>query len=705
MEEKEIKLLEKALSGKPTKDNFYQGLKLASYYIGCNPHKAEESTQILLQMANLMGTAEEIAFANKTMGSVNSVLGNHQEAIPYYQKAVNLFSQIGKNLQMAQSLASIASMNTTLGNTAQALKTFMEVIPLFEQENDQHSIAITYSNMANIYKAKMDYAQAIQYYQKAADLAESIQCLDLQVSSLCIMGSIYSSLMDYNKNLACCLKALTLAESTGNNYLIGEVHCSLGVAYQELQDYDKALEYYYKSLKIGREQQIPYYISGNLSNIADIYRKQGKLKEALKAYKEALKYDLQTGDIYNQSASLRTIALTYIDMHRYALARKTILQALNIISADEHLEMGINLQADLLLTCIKQQDYKYAEALLKKLLKKVQDNLVSEVQISIYEYAAGLYTKLRNYKKANYFLNLHSQLYKEFINQEREKINRFMQISFETARLQDEKEMLQFQNELLEKRVQAELNKIKEKDKLLAQQEQLAMLGKISAGIAHEINNPLAAIKQIVEITLEDLNSLQPRGYLSQKKNDVLQLLERINRLVEIIKVIARSPERFNANSFSLNQIIEEFIELFGDKIISKDVLLIKDCEPDLPPVYADNIRFIQLLSILATNSNDALKDVTRSEGKYIKISTKLMNDRILLTFEDNGCGMDQETLSRATEPFFSSKEIGQGTGLGLSLAHSIVLNSNGNMTMESELGKGTSVSLSFPVEDHYEKQ
>ncbi|MFA7224354.1 MAG: ATP-binding protein, partial [Candidatus Cloacimonas sp.] len=84
---------------------------------------------------------------------------------------------------------------------------------------------------------------------------------------------------------------------------------------------------------------------------------------------------------------------------------------------------------------------------------------------------------------------------------------------------------------------------------------------------------------------------------------------------------------------------------------------------------------------------------------------TKLIDGRIMLVVEDNGCGMDQETLSRATEPFFSSKEIGQGTGLGLSLAHSIVLNSKGNMTMESELGKGTSVSLSFPVEDHYEKQ
>jgi two-component system NtrC family sensor kinase len=252
----------------------------------------------------------------------------------------------------------------------------------------------------------------------------------------------------------------------------------------------------------------------------------------------------------------------------------------------------------------------------------------------------------------------------------------------------------------LEGKVQAsntELEKayfmLKQKQEQLIRSAKMAALGQLSAGVAHEIRNPLTSIKIFIQ-SLEkqlDLDETQQEDFRIIKKE-----MDRLNEIVIRFLNFAR-PEEPQFQAVNMRGLVMDALNLLVPRIRNNGIRLVISLAPDLPAVKGDPKQLDQVLLNLLLNAVEAmpmggtlevrsgLKTVPESEGKLLQI-----------VIRDSGPGIGREEQARLFDPFFSTKE--GGTGLGLSIVYSIVQKHDGQIDVESELGKGTSFILSLPL-------
>lgn len=699
--EEEIRDIEAKLTNEISQENFWNLYQAANVNLMRNPMAALKFAKKAHSIAKKLNTQAELAQAWFIMGNSLIITGDGEKAVPWLNKAIKAFSQLEDYGNMARAKGSLAGYYSNIGQLDRALICFNEIKAVFEQTGDTRSLIINHANIADVYLRECEYREAIKHFRMSIDLCQIQELPEVEVSSLCKLGAIYDRLFDYAKNLECCQAALLKAEKTSNPYLIGQVQCSLGNAYMSLKRYDSAREYYEASLSIGREYDIPYHIGGNLSNISDVLLHQGKYEEALAYAQEALKYDLMSEDSYAHAMDYVSLGKILIQLEMWDEADRNLETGIEIARTAKMPNPEINGSILLANSLISQKQYDKAESIVLPLLETTDDIPVSENRLNILETLSMLNSVLGRHETAYKYLTEYHDISRKYLDQESDRRALLLQISFESERLEKEKKWLTEQNQVLQQRVEEEVAKVREKDRLLVQQEQMALLGKITAGIAHELHNPLAAIKQTVDITLKSLETMDHKqSFMEKKQLDLHLMLNRINRLVEIIKVIAHSPDKFSDQPFDINATVTEFIDLFSTRILTDDVNLITDLEDKLPLIYGDSIRFIQVLSVLVSNANDALTMRKGLKAKTIVIKTYLHNKSVALELEDNGCGMPEGVLRKAQQPFFTTKDVGKGMGMGLAIAYSIIESMNGMIKIDSDPKKGTKIQITIPSMD-----
>jgi len=220
----------------------------------------------------------------------------------------------------------------------------------------------------------------------------------------------------------------------------------------------------------------------------------------------------------------------------------------------------------------------------------------------------------------------------------------------------------------------------------LLQAEKLSSLGELSAGIVHEVRNPLAAIKGAVEILEDELAEDSPRReFADLAKKEV----ERLDKLVGEFLRFAR-PATLSVGENDLNKIVESVASLVENQAVSQSVIIEKNLQKDLPEILVDGEQIKQVLLNLAINSLQAVPS-----GGELLFCTFKKDDFCIVEVEDTGGGIDEKILPKIFDPFFTTKE--KGVGLGLSVAHKIVVQHNGNISAMSRNGK-TVFSLSLPL-------
>jgi two-component system, NtrC family, sensor histidine kinase HydH len=220
----------------------------------------------------------------------------------------------------------------------------------------------------------------------------------------------------------------------------------------------------------------------------------------------------------------------------------------------------------------------------------------------------------------------------------------------------------------------------------LLQAEKLSSLGELSAGIVHEVRNPLGAIKGAVEILEDELAENSPRReFAALAKKEV----ERLDKLVGEFLRFAR-PATLSVEPNDLNRIVESVISLVENQAAAQSVSIKKDLQNNLEKVLVDGEQIKQVLLNLAINALQAVPN----EGQIV-FRSFAESDFCVVEIEDNGGGINSELLSKIFDPFFTTKE--KGIGLGLSIAHKITSQHHGNLTVRSGEGK-TIFSLQLPV-------
>lgn len=238
----------------------------------------------------------------------------------------------------------------------------------------------------------------------------------------------------------------------------------------------------------------------------------------------------------------------------------------------------------------------------------------------------------------------------------------------------------------------------------LMQSDKLATIGLLTAGIVHEINNPLAAVSlafSLLESQIQKLSKLSGGSapddgpatlracaeYVAQGKICV----ETMARIVSNIRMFSRS-DRGVVNEENVNNIIEGVIGIVWNSLRNK-VKIQKELG-ELPKIRCNSQQLSQVFLNLIVNASQAMG----GRAGAITVRSAVENDRVVVKVSDTGCGMPKEVMDRIFEPFFTTKDAEQGTGLGLSITHDIIKKHDGEIKVESEPGKGTTFTVSLPA-------
>jgi len=247
------------------------------------------------------------------------------------------------------------------------------------------------------------------------------------------------------------------------------------------------------------------------------------------------------------------------------------------------------------------------------------------------------------------------------------------------------------------KRRDAEADRLNQQ---LLQAGKLASIGELSAGVAHEINNPLAIILTERQLLLDaaaqaTITDPEFQEQFSDSMNQIDLQVQRCKRITQNLLRFSRRTKSM-IETVDLNGFIQEVVDLMEREAHTSGIKFFSEPDPDLPPVPSDPSQLQQVFLNLITNAIDA------HDGKpygSVRIRTRADADRQMatVTVADSGAGIKPEHLSRIFDPFFTTKAVGKGTGLGLSICYSIVKRLGGSLTVQSELGKGTEFTIQLP--------
>ena len=284
-------------------------------------------------------------------------------------------------------------------------------------------------------------------------------------------------------------------------------------------------------------------------------------------------------------------------------------------------------------------------------------------------------------------------------------------------------EIAEAANRAMEIRIAEEVSKNREKDSALLHQDKLASIGKLAAGVAHEINNPMGFVmsnlrtlqgyadveQQYLQALEEAVKSCCPEEQRTQLAelcqrldlsfvladippliSESLEGAERVKRIVQDLKDFARLDES-SMKEADLNQCVQSTAN-----IVRNEIRYVADLDlklGNIPPVVCNPQQINQVIANLLVNAAHAIEGHGR-----ITVSTSSELDQVFLTVSDTGCGIPAEILTRIFDPFFTTKEVGKGTGLGLNISYDIVKKHGGEITIESEPGVGTTFTIRLPA-------
>lgn len=254
--------------------------------------------------------------------------------------------------------------------------------------------------------------------------------------------------------------------------------------------------------------------------------------------------------------------------------------------------------------------------------------------------------------------------------------------------------MLEEYNLTLQKKVQErtdELMKIKEQ---MMQSEKLASIGRLSAGVAHEINNPLGAILSYAHLIREELNSKKDVDQIVHFTDEIISETNRAKKIIKSLLEFSRQ-HKSEYEWVDINQVIEDVITFITIQNRLENIELIKNYGEDIPVVKIDTERIKEALINIIINALDAMNGKGRLT---IKTEVDHKKNIVIISISDTGSGIPQEIMGHIFEPFFTTKPVGKGTGLGLSVTYGIIKQHNGDILVESTVGQGTTFTILLPL-------
>ncbi|MFT5885108.1 MAG: two-component system NtrC family sensor kinase [Arcticibacterium sp.] len=564
--------------------------------------------------------------------------GNYAEALRHFYEALKEAEKYENNLVIGTVWNNIGLIHFFQNKFDESISDYLKMLTISKKDNDIAGELISYSNIGETYLAKKEFTKALENFNHAFGLAEKSKDIAMQIATSKNLGIVYSKMNEPDLAIKNLKIAHQLGLKSGNKPSTSKALIELATILEKQKSYKKALEKGLEAAQLAEEMGQSQLIRDSNEILSKIYRNMGDGMRALEAYEIFKNYSDTINNFEGEKAA-------------------------------------IGLKADFEFSK-KEFDYQ------KKVLQ--QRWLLFSAFAALVSLLVIFWIVNRNRKRAR-------------------KNN----------------ELLKSQNEAIEKQkvvLEETLNQLKTTQKQLIHSEKMASLGELTAGIAHEIQNPLNFVNNFSEVSTELLDDLSKeiKDQNWEDVNDIIQdlggNLNRINehgqRASDIVKGMLEHSRGNSGKSemTDINALTNSTAKLAhqANLALNKSVLISFDIKLGsvIPSI---SLQSSDISRVLLNLINNAFQSVEERASKNIvgylpsiTVTTKKVNDQILITVKDNGLGIPEDIREKIFHPFFTTKPSGKGTGLGLSLAYDIAKAHGGDLKVKSELGEGAEFTLSL---------
>ena len=631
------------------------------------------------------------------------------EAMYYAEQGLNLARKIHFDKGISRNLNRIGAINRIIGNFPKALESFLFALKIAKDNNDTEGVAKIYNNIGILYSEQKDSKTAIAYFLKTKNLAEKLHDDYLLQIVLTNIGVDYKLLNKLDSALIYTQLAYAM-ESRKKSDNVNILLLNMGEIYFLKEAYSSALAQYKRSVPFSKALSDDVILSQTYVEMAKVYQKTNQLDSCLLYAKKSLEIAMKVNNPKNIYDTGRFLSAFYDKSEpskayyyfKLATAAKDSLYSMEKVQSLQKMAY----------------EERELEAKNRRRIEARQTAFVSQVKIyslailllGFAVFAFFLYRNNRQKNRANTLLHL-------------------------------QKQEIDIQRNKAEKA----LEELKATQAQLIQKEKLASLGELTAGIAHEIQNPLNFVNNFSELSIELLDELAPQppeggintpplgvgGLLSDIKLNLQKINLHGKRASSIVKgMLEHSRTSTGERELTdINQLADEYLRLSYHDMRAKnkdgstirfnaDFEFIPD--PNLPKVmvvpqdigrvllnlinnafYAVSHRVV-VVETLHETSLQQQQSTSLQQSKYqpsVRVSTHHIDNQLIISVKDNGNGIPADILPKIFQPFFTTKPTGEGTGLGLSLSYDVITKGyGGTMEVISKEGEGAEFIIKLPI-------
>ena len=695
---KEVKKLE----NDSTKMSRY--LDLGLEYLGTDIKNALYYFDEAIKLGQEIDYKPGLAKAHNAKGRAFAQQGQFQDAILSFQEALKLFQETNNKTGEANILSNLGSIYYMLGNSTKALELHFESLKISEELGNKLRIGTSLNNIGTVYlKNRNTFKEALSFFKKSLSVFESIDEKQGMATASMNIGEVYFIESNYDSSIYYHEIALKLSEGTIDVSFpltqLGEINAALG-------NFQKAYNYHRKAIEISENQDAKFELTQSLIGLAKTQKKQQAYEGAISTLERAklLAIDVDAKDelmdVYLNLAEIQAIVGDYKAAYENEINVKSVKEEIAKSSTEQMIQQ---LQFEF------ELNKKEAEIELLQKDTELKNAAVFNQRIIIFTSLGGLFM----------FVVISISLFRN--NLIKQKANRLLQVQKEEIHAQRENVELAF-------------DQLKSTQNQLIQSEKMASLGELTAGIAHEIKNPLNFVNNFSEVCTELIDEMKWELAEGNKKaaieiaDDIKQNLQKINqhgkRADSIVQGMLEHTKRGSGQTqeTDINALADEFLRMTYQSFLAKN----KESKPELIPIAIrtnldanlPKISVIpqdigKVLLNLYSNAFYAVNERAKSTSqafevgeKYsptVSVSTSVVKSpsgdlEVRISVKDNAAGIPQKIVDKIFQPFFTTKPSGQGTGLGLSLSYDVVKSHGGELKVETKENEGTEFTIILPI-------
>lgn len=666
-----------------------QYVELGRELLGSDVNRAIFYLDKAIELGTKINFKKGLGNAYNSKGRASATQGNFPEGILHFQEALKHFHDINDKTGEANILSNLGSIYFMMGNSTKALELHFESLKISEQLDNKLRIGTSFNNIGTVYqKNRSTMNEALTFFKKSLQVFQGINMIQGMATASMNIGEIYFIESKYDSAIYFHQLALELSDGTLDSAFpltqLGEIYASLG-------NFQKAFGFHRRALDIAEKLDAKFELTQVLIGLAKTQRKQEDFEAAIVSLQRAelladeIDAKSELMDVYINLAEVQALIGDYKAAYENELNAKTVREEIAKSSTEKMIQQ-LRFESEL--------DKKEAQIELLQKNTELKNAAVFNQRIIIFASLGGLLM----------FVVISFYLFRNNLN--KQKANRLLQMQKEEIHIQREN-------------AESAYEKLKSTQAQLIQSEKMASLGELTAGIAHEIKNPLNFVNNFSEVCTELIDEMKVELESGNQKfaleivGDIKQNLEKINlhgkRADSIVQGMLEHSRTAIGEKVEtdINGLAAEYFRLSYQGLKAKDnnvrIDLLEDLEPNLPKVKVIPQNLVRVLLNLFNNAFYAVRENQSKPGMEnylptVSLSTKKIGDNIVIRVSDNGPGIPESIKGKIFQPFFTTKPTGQGTGLGLSLSYDIVKAHGGEIKLETKEGQGTEFAITLPL-------